>query len=197
MPSPMSSPMSSFRPEIEVKIAVQTPAAARKLIRGAGFGVHVPRVFEVNVVYDFSDLRLRAAGKVLRLRQAGKVSTLTFKGKSRESHHKIREEIETHVDNSAAVERVFEELNLQPVFRYEKYRTEFTSGKTGGVIMLDETPIGTFLEIEGPARWIDRTARKLGFSPADYITQSYGLLYLQYCRELDVKPSNMVFRRKR
>jgi adenylate cyclase class 2 len=184
--------MQSSKSETEVKISVQSAAVARKLIRNAGFRGHIPRVFEVNVLYDFADLRLRSQGKIVRLRQAGKVSTLTFKGKSRDTRHKVREEVESRLENSAAMERVFRELGLQPVFRYEKYRTEFTRD-TRGVVTLDETPIGTFLEIEGPARWIDSTAKQLGFSAADYITLSYGLLYLEYCRELGVKPSNMVF----
>jgi adenylate cyclase class 2 len=185
------------KPETEVKIAVPTPAGARKLIREAGFRVHVPRVFEANVLYDFADLRLRGQGKITRLREAGKVNTLTYKGKGTEGRHKVREELETKLENAAVMARIFQELGLQPVFRYEKYRTEFAADKGRGVITLDETPIGTFLEIEGSARWIDRTAKQLGFDPDDYITASYGVLYLQYCRELGIKPSNMVFNRKR
>jgi adenylate cyclase class 2 len=184
--------MSSSKPEIEVKIAVATPAAARKRIRSAGFRVHVRRVFESNVLYDFADTRLRREGKVLRLREAGKIATLTFKGKAQDTRHKIRDEAETTLRNSAAMERIFQELALRPVFRYEKYRTEFTHD-TSGVVTLDETPIGTFLEIEGPARWIDRTAKHLGYSPDDYIIDSYGILYLKYCSEFGIQPSNMVF----
>jgi adenylate cyclase class 2 len=63
--------------------------------------------------------------------------------------------------------------------------------------MLDQTPIGDFLELEGAAQWIDRTARTLGFSPADYITVSYGRLYLEYCEAKGVDPRNMVFEHKR
>ena len=181
------------RAETEVKIAVVSPTAARKAVRRAGFHVHIPRVLEVNILYDFQDLRLRSQGKVLRLREAGKVSTLTFKGRSKDARHKVREEVETTVERGGAVDRVFQELHLKPVFRYEKYRTEFTCD-TRGVVTLDETPIGTFLEIEGPARWIDRTAKQLGFNSADYITLSYGALYLEYCKDLGIKPSNMVFR---
>jgi len=188
--------MPSAKPEVEVKIAVTSAASARKRVLGAGFTVHIPRVLEVNDVYDFEDLRLRTQGKVLRLREAGKIRTLTFKGRSRDTRHKVREEVETTVAQAAVVDRVFRELDLAPVFRYEKYRTEFTCDSRG-VVTLDETPIGVFLEIEGPPRWIDRTARQLGFGPQDYITASYGILYLEYCRELGIKPSNMVFGRKR
>ena len=179
--------------EIEVKIAVQSAAAARRIIRVAGFQIHVPRVFETNVIYDSPDSRLRAAGKVIRLRQAGKTCTLTFKGKAINARHKIREEVETTLAQHDAMDRILYELDLQPAFRYEKYRTEFSSQPVQGVITLDETPIGVFLELEGRPRWIDRTARKLGFSPVDYITLSYGALYLAWCREHQVEPSNMIF----
>ncbi len=183
----------SSKNEIEVKIAVSSAAAARRRIRDAGFRVQVPRVFEVNLLWDTPSLQLRAQGKLVRLRDAGKISTLTFKGKSVNARHKVREEIETRVEKSGAVDRVFREIGLKPVFRYEKYRTEFTRGKSPGVVTLDETPIGAFLEIEGMPRWIDRTAKELGFSADDYITVSYGVLYLQYCAAHGIRPSNMVF----
>jgi len=61
-------------------------------------------------------------------------------------------------------------------------------------VLLDETPIGNFLELEGSPTWIDRTARKLGFSVKDYISRSYGYLYLAYCRERRIRPKNMVFK---
>jgi adenylate cyclase class 2 len=184
--------MPPGKPEIEIKIAVQDPAAMHEMILNAGFHVHVARVFEANVLYDFADLRLRTHGKILRLREAGEVFTLTFKGKATDVRYKVREEVETTLGNGAAVARVFQELDLGPVFRYEKYRTEYASG-VGGVITLDETPIGTFLEIEGEPHWIDQTAKQLGFTTTDYILASYGVLYLQHCRKLGVEPSNMVF----
>ena len=59
--------------------------------------------------------------------------------------------------------------------------------------MLDETPVGVFLELEGTAHWIDRTAHRLGFGASHYITRSYGGLYLEWCKRQRVKPSNMVF----
>jgi adenylate cyclase class 2 len=61
--------------------------------------------------------------------------------------------------------------------------------------MLDETPIGAFLELEGGPRWIDRTARALGFPRDGYITDSYGKLYLEHCQSKGVEATNMVFSR--
>ena len=43
--------------------------------------------------------------------------------------------------------------------------------------MVDETPIGNYAELEGPAAWIDHAAARLGVDPADYITLSYGRLF--------------------
>ena len=70
------------------------------------------------------------------------------------------------------------------------------SRRATGKVLLDETPIGNYLEIEGSPRWIDRTAKLLGFSTADYITRSYGYLYLAYCRERRMPASDMLFTAK-
>ena len=45
--------------------------------------------------------------------------------------------------------------------------------------MIDETPIGTFLEIEGDAAGITAAAEALGFAPADYLTGSYAALFAE------------------
>jgi len=49
-----------------------------------------------------------------------------------------------------------------------------------GKALVDETPVGNFLELEGPPDWIDRTARRLGFRPGDYSLASYRDLYLAW-----------------
>jgi adenylate cyclase class 2 len=93
------------------------------------------------------------------------------------------------------MEAILTQLGYRPVFRYEKFRTEYTKrAGNGGKVLLDETPIGNFLEIEGSPRWIDRSARLLGFSSDEYITRSYGYLYLAYCREKRIRPKDMLFK---
>ena len=59
--------------------------------------------------------------------------------------------------------------------------------------MLDHTPIGDIAEIEGKARWIDRTARALGVDTKNYITKSYGELFLDWKRSTGCKAENMTF----
>jgi len=77
------------------------------------------------------------------------------------------------------------------MFSYEKFRTEWTDGR--GHLVLDETPIGNFGEIEGPARWIDSTANRLAIKPAQYITDSYSVLFLKWKRRTHSKAKNMLF----
>ena len=90
---------------------------------------------------------------------------------------------------------ILERLGFAPVFRYDKYRTEFRSGRGPGIATLDETPIGVFVELEGSPAWIDRTARRLGFSEKHYITMSYGQLYFRNCLRKGVTPTHLVFPR--
>lgn len=112
--------------------------------------------------------------------------------------YKVREEIELEVADAGTLARIFEGLGMSGWFRYEKYRTTFRlpDSKTwakGLLIELDETPIGTFVELEGPAAAIDRAAEQLGFSKRDYILQNYLSLYMEDCRRKGEKPGHMLF----
>jgi len=186
--------MSTGSHEIEIKLAVADARAARGLLRRAGFRVWRKRVFEANTVYDTADAAMRQTNRLLRIREAGGKSTITYKGVPLPGPHKSREEIETEVSAPGQMATIFSRLGFQPAFRYEKYRTEFREAGGVGVATVDETPIGVFLELEGPPRWIDRTALRLGFTQADYITASYGRLYYEWRQTHGESPANMVFR---
>jgi adenylate cyclase class 2 len=179
--------------EVEVKISVASAPKVRALVRGAGFTVHKARVFEQNLVLDDEAGRLLAGGLLLRVRTAGKRVTCTFKGHEIAGTHKRREEREFVADSQEECLAVFGGLGFAPKYTYEKFRTEFTRGDEAGVVTVDETPIGVFLELEGAARWIDRTAKELGFSRRDYITASYAALHAEWCREYGIDARDMKF----
>jgi len=179
--------------EIEIKLPVPDAAAAQRLVLDAGFTVSVPRVFEANTVYDTPDNSLSTRGMLLRLRRAGERYTLTVKGQALSGKHKAREEDEVTVSDYDTSQVILSKLGYLPMFRYEKYRTEFSSTAGPGTITLDETPIGAFLELEGTPEWIDSTARVLRFTETQYVVDSYGKLYLAHCREAGKVPTNMVF----
>jgi adenylate cyclase class 2 len=186
--------------KVEIEIKLRLPAKLgkiRRTLHAAGFRIQKPRIHESNILFDNSKRTLRKHGKLIRLRRAGPHRFLTYKGPSQPSRYKKRREIEIDFHNGAGLDEIFTHLGYRPVFRYEKYRTEYSKLRADGQVMVDETPIGNYLEIEGSPRWIDRTARTLGFRPADYITRSYGYLYLAYCRERRIAPKDMLFSDKK
>lgn len=186
-------PGAHSKREIEIKLRLSGAAEGRRLLRKAGFTVIRRRLFESNIVFDAEDARFRKRGVLLRLRQSGRDTTLTYKGPSAPSRYKSRHEVEVPVPDSKRLRQILEFLGYKPVFRYQKYRSEHRQGPGGGLVTVDETPIGTFLELEGPPRWIDRTARSLGFSELDYITDSYEKLYMDFRRQTAKAPCHMVF----
>jgi adenylate cyclase class 2 len=181
--------------EVEVKIPLFDASSTSKRLAAAGFTVSVPREFESNTLYDTADGKLRSAGMLLRLRQVGSRYVVTWKGPSVPGPHKSRPEVESAVGSLEAFDLILRQLGFQPAFRYEKYRTELVNPNDAGkgTVTFDETPIGHFMELEGPAEWIDQTAQQLGFTPDAYVLESYGKLYLDDCARRGVQPANMVF----
>jgi adenylate cyclase, class 2 len=183
--------------EIEIKLRLKSNLnETRRVLRELGFRVSKGRVHESNVLLDTSSGALRSHGKLIRVRRVGARSVLTYKGPSEQGKYKKRHEIEVPLPDAFGVEQILNEMGYRPIFRYEKFRTEYRKGPGNGKVLLDETPIGNYLEIEGSPRWIDRTAQSLGFSASDYITRSYGYLYLAYCRERRTQPADMLFSAK-
>ncbi len=177
--------------EIEIKFRVDDPEALGRKLEAAGFYLATSRTHEMNVLYDFPGAPLRARGELLRLRRYGDQWTLTHKAKSEGGRHKTREETETSVGDGAAFEAILARLGLRPTFRYEKYRTEWTDGQ--GEVVVDETPIGNFAEIEGAPDWIDKTADALGVPRRAYLTQSYAELFTAWTKRNRSRAKNMTF----
>jgi adenylate cyclase class 2 len=181
--------------EVEVKIPLLDAPATGKRLATTGFTVSVPREFESNTLYDTPDGKLRQAEMLLRLRQVGSRCVVTWKGPSVPGPHKSRPELETTVGSLETLDLILRQLGYRPAFRYEKYRTELVNPNDAGkgTVTFDETPIGHFMELEGPPGWIDQTAQRLGFTSHDYVLESYGKLYLDDCARRGVQPGNMVF----
>ncbi len=163
--------------ETEVKLKIASAEAARERLRRAGADLVRERHFEDNVLFDDQAGSLGASGTVLRLRRTPHGGVLTFKGpRVIENGVKSREERETSVDHPDEVLAILHNLGYRPLFRYQKYRETWTH--RGQEIEVDETPIGAFVEIEGDVEGIHAVAAELGFSPSDFLADSYvGLFF--------------------
>jgi adenylate cyclase class 2 len=209
--------------EIKLKISDPNSLSAKlKRLRARIVGRGTGRVHEWNVIFDTPDGSLAKHGQLLRIRtetperKSKKTSKapaqrvlLTFKrpvatdseasGSAQDNHrHKVREEFELEIADSGALTKIFEGLGMRGWFHYEKYRTTFRLPEAarwaqGLLIEVDETPIGTFVELEGPPAAIDRAAQELGFDKRDYIVKNYLALYVEDCRRQGKEPKDMVF----
>jgi adenylate cyclase class 2 len=188
-----SMAVAALHKENEVKVAVSDLPALETRLRSLGFEILHPRVFESNVIYDTPDGTLRARGELIRIRQAGVNSIFTFKGPATITRHKEREELELSVSDPQSMGVILQRLGYLPRFRYEKFRTEWAIPNDDGILMVDETPVGIYMELEGPPDWIDGLALRLGYSDADYLNLSYARLYAQDCAQRGIHPSHMVF----
>ena len=177
--------------EIEIKFRVEDVRELTRRLRAAKFQQVTRRTHETNTLYDLPGQPLRKRGELLRLRKYGNAWLLTHKAKGKVSQHKTRVETQTGIDDGEHFEKILLALGYVPSFRYEKFRAEWSDGK--GHVVLDETPIGFFGEIEGPARWIDRTARRLGIDRQSYITDSYAELFFAWKRRTRSRAKEMTF----
>lgn len=178
--------------EIEIKFRVNDRRALPGRLRGAGFRMVTPRTHELNTLYDLPGEVLRARKELLRIRKYGSEWTLTHKSRGEIGRHSSRVEIETGVVDGKKMDAILRALGYSPSFRYEKFRAEWTDGK--GQVVVDETPIGDFCEIEGAPRWIDVTAKKLGVTTADYITKNYAGLFLEWKARAGSGAEEMTFK---
>ena len=182
---------SSHETEIKFRIT-DLPALAAKLSQ-LGFAEITSRTHEMNVLFDLPGRPLRARGDILRIRKYGDSWVLTHKAKSASSNgpHKVRVETETKVDDGTKLEAILRALQFEAVFRYEKFRAEW-KGEQGHVV-IDETPIGNFGEIEGTSEWIDEVSAELHISPDQYITDTYAGLFLSWKQQSGSPAQEMTF----
>ena len=182
--------------EIEVKLA----SGHLDRFRNAGLTLELeePRHFEDNWLLDLPDQSLLKQGAALRVRSVDGKGLVTYKGVVRETHEsplKVREEIETAVEEPERLIELFERLGYRRSFRYQKYRTGYTLSIDGRElkVVLDETPMGTFIEIEGDESTVLKALDTAGFSTTEIIRDSYPELQAARCKARGLPLEDLVF----
>jgi adenylate cyclase class 2 len=188
---PCRNTLQCMAREIEIKFRVADMRALAHKLRAVGFRLVTRRTHEMNTLYDLPGEVLRARGQLLRLRKYGLEWTLTHKSGGKKGRHSSRVELETGVLDGNKMDAILRALGYASTFRYEKFRAEWTDRK--GQVVVDQTPIGNFCEIEGPSRWIDATASKLGVTAADYITKNYATIFVEWKHQTSRTAKEMTF----
>ena len=178
--------------EVEIKLAIGDASSEARKLEVLGARLAHPRALEVNVLLDLAGQPLGTRGAMLRVRTYGERAVLTYKEPAPgPSGYKIRQELETPIPDGGGLVRILEASGFTRIWRYMKYRTVFEMD--GVHVLLDETPIGNYVEIEGSRPAIDAAAARLGRTPADYITLSYRALYERRCAQRGTVAGDMIF----
>jgi len=177
--------------EREVKLRFDSAEAARAAVLATGATPLRCRRLQEDCLLDTTDEILRQRRSVLRVRIESGKSFLTLKGPVQPLPFKVREELETIVSDGPVLLKVLESLGYRVWFRYQKYREEFAMEDV--IVAVDETPVGTFVEIEGGARGITDMAEALGRKECDYLLDSYRSLFCEHCREQGRPFGDMLF----
>lgn len=179
--------------EIEVKFAITSAEEMLQIILGKGAVCEQETRFERNLRWDDPNETLTKTHRVLRLRDNGGTSVLTYKSeKQNDKGIADREEIETIVSDFSNTRLILERLGYQIVFIYEKYRSIYSFNGTG--LFLDHTPIGDYIEIEGPSGdAIRSTAELLGLNWEDRISKGYRNLFVKWKEQTGFTGRDMTF----
>jgi adenylate cyclase class 2 len=177
--------------EREIKLVFADPEQAKAAVLGAGATPLRGRRLQEDCLLDTPDDQLRRTRCVLRVRMESGKTLLTFKGPVVASPMKLREELETMVGDGLLLLRVLEHLGFRVWFRYQKYREEFA--REDVTVAIDETPVGTFVEIEGSERGIHEMATALARGPDDYLVDSYRGLFVKHCESHGLPVTDMLF----
>jgi adenylate cyclase, class 2 len=182
----MSTPL-----EREIKLRFESPEAARVAVAASGAIPLRARRLQSDALFDSEQRVLSARSQVLRVRIEAGRSYVTFKSPAEHPTLKLREEIETGVEDGECLMTILLRSGFRIWFRYQKYREEFALDDV--IVAVDETPVGTFVEIEGSDRGIVAAVDALGRGPADYIVDSYRTLFVRHCNERGIPVGDMVF----
>lgn len=184
--------MAKYNLEIEICFKISDIKKFRQLLQkiGAQCTEHWQGR---DIIFDKRN-ELSAKGEILRLRlrkQWGEKAKLTYKWPYQDHIFKIREELETWVDEPMIILKLLERIGYEPVIQYEK-KTDLWEYK-GVELVVEMLPcLGYFMEIEDSEKEIRETAKILGYDVGKGIKKSY----CQYFKEVYKSKREWLFNTK-
>jgi len=188
--------------EIEIKFRVSDFETVGASLRRLG-AKYQSTILQTDRYLDTPDRGLMKRGCAMRLREAKCLRyaaghrearpQLTFKGPQGQSTTaKIRREIQTCLDDPAAILDILVALGYRPLLTVQKRRAVFKLGRCE--VELDELPlIGRFVEIEGSGEpQVQAAAKRLGLQGPTIIT-SYVHMIMDHCRQAGIDADEFTF----
>jgi adenylate cyclase class 2 len=177
--------------EIEVKFHLPEVDSTRERILAMG-ATCCGRLLETNIRFEDGAKSLKARGMLLRLRKDDQI-TLTFKSPAAQpdKDFKINRELEIKVDDFDACHAILEGLGFHREQVYEKWRETFALRDTK--LLIDTTPFGVMLEIEGQKPDIRNIAQQLGLKWEERILLNYLEIFEIVRRKEDLPFNDMTF----
>ena len=184
--------MNEHNEEIEVKFVLDDLAGMRQRVFELGATLKAARTYENNITFDTEEGRLRQSGRLLRLRRDRR-NVLTYKEPlaREDADFKVRNEFEVEVNDFAQARSIVERLGFAASMRYEKYRETFSYH--GAEILLDELPVGNFMEIEATREEIRSITAALGLDFGTRLRGSYGDILQAVCDAYHLSLCDLTF----
>ena len=178
--------------EIEVKFIIDDLPVMRQRVIAMGASCKIPRTYEDNILFDTPDQRLKRQSGLLRLRRDRR-TWLTYKEPTptHDRDFKVLHEYEVEMSDFIQAREILEKLGFVSTWRYEKYRETFIY--QGTEILLDETPYGAFMEIEGSRDAIRAIATTLGLDFEARLTAGYNGIFKAVCATYKLPITDMTF----
>jgi len=175
--------------ETEVKILeVDRKKIVQKILPLGG-----KKVFENDITtiwFDYPNNSIGKSGKIIRLKKVGEIYIVGYKGLTQNSDKsiaKIRNEVESKIDNYKELIKFLNNLNLYSTDQKEKHRISYQLDKN--LIEFDKMSkpidIPEFLEIEGEnIEEILKCAKKIGYTKKDFKSWGSKKLIEHYLKKL-------------
>ena len=178
--------------EVEVKIRVDDFESLTKSLLANGAKLSAERVYERNVRYEDATNSLSPDKRVLRLRQDTR-ARLTYKEPHSTGGDGVtaRTELEVTVSDFDTADLLLAKLGFHSAWVYEKYRTSYEL--LGCEVVLDELPIGKFVEVEGDSIGIEKVLSVLNLSESRRILESYSGLFFALKARLRLDFEDLTF----
>jgi len=135
----------------------------------------------------------------IRLRKSNKknIFTIKIKKQKRDSQtYKIRNELETGIENPEIFDKTLKALGLKPFFRKDKIRSVYRWKKA--LICFDRLPyIGSYVEIEASKKDIQYLASLLGFRIKEATSDTYLTIFNRYKARHKRPNVEMIFKKRK